>query len=155
MFVKFLPSILVCYHWWSPVLVCFDLRLLMTGLTNQDLLFNWHERAAFQRSAFGRSTAGNGVVAIIFISRSLFSPFLAWACGVQVGRRSGGQLATTLVVTKNDIIFFLLFFTFYPSSTFLIEGVLGSKNLFKRKLRGRPNLGIRARKTWYRWYPGY
>ena len=24
---------------------------------------NWHERAAFQRSAFGRSTAGNDIVA--------------------------------------------------------------------------------------------
>ena len=27
----------------------------------------WRERAAFQRSAFGRSTAGNDVVATIFI----------------------------------------------------------------------------------------
>ena len=27
----------------------------------------WHERAAFQRSAFGRSTAGNDVVATIFV----------------------------------------------------------------------------------------
>ena len=31
---------------------------------------------------------------------------LALACGVPVGRRSGGRLATTLVATKNDIIFF-------------------------------------------------
>ena len=30
-------------------------------------LENWRERAAFQRSAFGRSTAGNDVVATIFI----------------------------------------------------------------------------------------
>ena len=29
---------------------------------------NWHECAAFQRSAFGRSSAGNDVVASIFIS---------------------------------------------------------------------------------------
>ena len=35
---------------------------------------NWHERAAFQRSAFGRSTAGNDVVATIFIR--LFRPDL-------------------------------------------------------------------------------
>ena len=30
--------------------------------------FFWHERAAFQRSAFGRLTAGNDVVATIIIS---------------------------------------------------------------------------------------
>ena len=36
------------------------------------LLF-WHERAAFQLSAFGRSTAGNDVVATIFI-RIFFPP---------------------------------------------------------------------------------
>ena len=41
--------------------------------------------------------------------------------------QSVGRLAMTLVATKNDIIFF--FFT--PSSTFLIEGALGSKNLFR------------------------
>ena len=33
----------------------------------------WRERAAFQRSAFGRSTAGNDVVATIFI-RIFFLP---------------------------------------------------------------------------------
>ena len=33
---------------------------------------NWHERAAFQRSVFGRSTAGNDVVATIFIILFLF-----------------------------------------------------------------------------------
>ena len=33
---------------------------------------NWHERAAFQRSAFGQSTAGNDIVATIFIH--LFYP---------------------------------------------------------------------------------
>ena len=61
----------------------------------------WHERVAFQWSAFGRSTAGNDVVA-----------------------------------TKNNILFFSFFlfsFLFFsPSSTFLIEGVLGSKNLFSK-----------------------
>ena len=56
---------------------------------------------------------------------------LARAVAVAVGRRSGGQLATTLVATKNVFIFFFLFFSFFsPSSPFLIEGVLGSKNLF-------------------------
>ena len=49
---------------------------------------------------------------------------LTWAVGVPGGRRSGGPLATTLVATTN-IIFFLS-----PSQPFLIEGVLGSKNIF-------------------------
>ena len=35
----------------------------------------WHERAAFQRSTFGRSTAGNDVVATISISLFSFFPF--------------------------------------------------------------------------------
>ena len=56
--------------------------------------FFWHERAAFQRSAFGRSTAGNDVVATIFIR------------------------------------LFIFFSPFPPSQPFLIEGVVGSKNLF-------------------------
>ena len=34
----------------------------------------WHERTAFQWSAFGQSTAGNDVVAIIFISLFFFPP---------------------------------------------------------------------------------
>ena len=34
----------------------------------------WRERAAFQRSAFGRSTASNDVVATIFIRLFLFFP---------------------------------------------------------------------------------
>ena len=55
---------------------------------------------------------------------------LARAVNVPVGRRSGGRLAMILVATINDIIFsFLFFFFLFPSSTFLIEGVLGSKNL--------------------------
>ena len=53
---------------------------------------------------------------------------LAQAVGVPVDRRSGGRLATTLVATIFIIIFFPRFFS--PSSPFLIEGVLGSKNLF-------------------------
>ena len=57
--------------------------------------------AAFQRSAFGRSTAGNDVVATIFIR-----------------------------------IFF--FFRFSLSRPFLIEGVLGSKNLFCKSYLERP-----------------
>ena len=37
-----------------------------------NIVFYWHERAAFQRSAFGRSTAGNDIVATVSIP--LFSP---------------------------------------------------------------------------------
>ena len=50
---------------------------------------------------------------------------------------SFGRLAAgnDVVATKNDILFFsfFLFFSFLlsPSSTFLIEVVLGSKNLFR------------------------
>ena len=61
---------------------------------------------------------------------------LARAVAVAVGRRSGGRLATTLVATISTVIFFSFFFSFFfflfisPSSMFLIEGVLGSKNLF-------------------------
>ena len=65
----------------------------------------WRERAAFQRSAFGRSTAGNDVVATIFI-----------------------------------FIFFLFFLFFPPSRPFLIEGVLGSKNLFSESCLERPKI---------------
>ena len=52
--------------------------------------------------------------------------------GIPVSRRSGNQLATTLGVTVNHIIFFLFSPRFPPWSTFLIQGVLGSKNLFDK-----------------------
>ena len=55
---------------------------------------------------------------------------LARAVGVPVSRRSGGRLATTLVATINVIISLIFFPIFSPSRPFLIEGVLGSKNLF-------------------------
>ena len=68
------------------------------------LLLNWRERAAFQRSAFGRSTAGYDVVATIFIRLFFFPPV----------------------------------FPVPPSRPFLIEGVLGSKNLFSKSCLERP-----------------
>ena len=49
---------------------------------------------------------------------------LARVVGVPVGQRSGGPLATPLVVTLN-IIFFQFFIS--PPRLFLLEGVLGSK----------------------------
>ena len=65
-------------------------------------IWYWHKHAAFQRSAFGRSTAGNDVVATIFIRLFFFSP------------------------------------RFSLSRPFLIEGVLGSKNLFSESCLERP-----------------
>ena len=46
---------------------------------------------------------------------------------VEVGRRSGGQLATMLVATKSNIIFFRFPIPPPQLSSFLIEEVLGSK----------------------------
>ena len=104
-------------NWW---------RLLFGTWTTQPLLFLhtcfftflctypylflfWHEHAAFQRSAFRRSTACNDVVATIFIRLffffSIFSP------------------------------------RFFPlSRPSLIEGVLGSKNLFSESCLERPKI---------------
>ena len=59
---------------------------------------------------------------------------LARAVGVPDGQRSGSRLASTLVDTKNVFIYFfypVFFLVFSPSAPFLIEGVLGSKNLFR------------------------
>ena len=54
----------------------------------------------------------------------------------------GGRLATTLVATISNVIFFFFFFSFFfsfsPSSIFLIEGVLGSRNLFSKSGSERP-----------------
>ena len=55
-----------------------------------------------------------------------YSDLLAQVVRVPGGRSSGSRLATTLVGNIIDIIFFYCFFP-TPSSTFLIEGVLGSK----------------------------
>ena len=52
--------------------------LLIQQIKKGSIFLFWHERAAFQRSAFGRLTAGNDVVAAIIISLFSFSPrFLA------------------------------------------------------------------------------
>ena len=42
--------------------------------------------------------------------RVCLKKLLAQACGIPVGRRSGGRLAMTLVATINVIILFLFFF---------------------------------------------
>ena len=46
---------------------------------------------------------------MIFICFVKTNVILARACGVPVGRRSGGRLATRLVATINVIIFFFSF----------------------------------------------
>ena len=72
---------------------------------------NWHDCAVFQRSAFRRSTAGNDIVVTIFIS--LF-PFFSLP----------------------PLPFFSPFLS--PlSRPFLIEWVLGSKNLFSESWKER------------------
>ena len=83
-------------------------KVMLTLLKSlaQPKLDYWRMRAAFQRTAFGRSTAGNDVVATIFIRLFFFSP--------------------------------RIFSRFPLSRPFLIEGVLGSKNLFSESCLERP-----------------
>ena len=52
---------------------CFKTHCIFYASYYQSQLY-WQERAAFQRSAFGRSTAGNDVVATISISLFPFFP---------------------------------------------------------------------------------
>ena len=65
---------------------------------------------------------------------SFTSNVLARVVGVPVSRHLGGQLAMMLVATISDIILFCFFHCFFLIfsllSTFLIEGLLESKNLF-------------------------
>ena len=73
--------------------------------------------------------------------------FLARACGVPVGGRSGGRLATTLVATINVIIFFFSFlfslFFFFSVVYFSHRRSARIKKLILRKLTGAPqNLGV-------------
>ena len=67
-----------------------------------------------------------GLVKFDIPAEELFSGILARACGVPVGRRSGGRLAMTEVATINVIIFslFFSFFSLFLFFSFLIEGVL-------------------------------
>ena len=61
--------------------------------------------------------------------------------GVPAGQHSGCRLATMLVATISIVIFFSVFPpVFPPSSTFLIEGVLGSKNQFRESWQERPKI---------------
>ena len=80
------------------------------------------------RSGFGRST-GNDVSGYYFL--------LFWheRSALQLVGVAVGRLATTLVAT-----IFIICFPFFspPSSPFLIEGVLGSKNLFGKSWSERP-----------------
>ena len=50
------------------------------------------------------------------------------------GRSTGNDVVATInVIIFFSFLFFFFFFLFSPSSTFLIEGVLGSKNLFSER----------------------
>ena len=60
-------TVTTCWYWAWPSSV-----QLLVGLHLQIIVCFWHEHAAFQWLAFGRSTAGNDVVATIFISLFLF-----------------------------------------------------------------------------------
>ena len=84
-----------------------------------------------------------GDIALFVTLYNLEVEILAQVVGVPVDRRSGGWMATTIVATINIIIFFLfsLFPRFFPPSfTFLIEGVLGSKNLVCESWPERPKI---------------
>ena len=63
-----------CSEWLNRIIVIFRFPNIgwATAYFRKQWYYNWHERVAFQRSAVGRSTAGNDVVATI----------LARACGV-------------------------------------------------------------------------
>ena len=91
----------VSVSWSVSLLVCWSFGQSVSPSVGMmvSLFLNWHERVVFQRSAFGRSTAGNDVAATILISLFLRSP---------------------------------------PLLPFLIEGVLGSKNLFSESCLERP-----------------
>ena len=60
----------------------------------------------------------------------------------------GGRLATTLVSGLLKHLYSIFFFPLAPPlltpllRPFLIEGVLGSKNLFSKSCLERPNLGV-------------
>ena len=56
------------------------------------------------------------------------------------GRRSGGRLLANDVVATIFISLFFPFFPFPPSRPFLIEGVVGSKNLFSESCLECPKI---------------
>ena len=88
-------------------------------------LVTTHDQSRFQQSKLQVT----GIVVLDQDSTSHDASF-GTSVGVAVGRLSGDQLATTLVDRYFHHSFFFFFFIFSPLSTFLIEGVLESKNLF-------------------------
>ena len=73
------------------------------------------------------------------VSEKKCAVVLARACGVPVGRRSGGRLAMTLVASINVIIFFLFsFLFFFPVVYFSHRRSARIKKLILRKLTGAP-----------------
>ena len=77
LFVTSLLPIKVTFHQnSSSIKVCLPSKFFVheTCFKQMSSSNKWRERAAFQWSAFGQSTAGNDVVATIFISLFLFFP---------------------------------------------------------------------------------
>ena len=72
--------------------------------TLNDVIFTWHFN--FVIFFLGQKKKKQ----LYLKNQQLYKLILARACGVPVGRRSGGQLAMTLVATINLIIFFFFFF---------------------------------------------
>ena len=106
----------------------FRLDRLADGLFKKNLNF------------YVRNNGGFGsLVSTVEHQLTWYAPHLIRNNLVPVGQRSGGRLAMTLVATINVITFSFFFsFLFSPSSTFLIEGVLRSKNLFSESCLERP-----------------
>ena len=59
------------------VVILVEILVEMLLIVEYSISLFWHEHAAFQRSAFGWSTAGNEVVALIFIILSSFFPVIS------------------------------------------------------------------------------
>ena len=70
-----------CIHFRHPANIKNNYKSFLVSLrANLDLIC-WHKRATFQRSAFGRLTAGNDVVATIIINVfSFFPPVFFSSC---------------------------------------------------------------------------
>ena len=66
-----------------------------------------------------------------------------WRCSQSTFGRSTGNYKRHYFLSFSFFSLFFFFFSFSPSSTFLIEGVLGSKNLFRESCLECPkNLGV-------------
>ena len=96
---------------------------------NLDFIF-WHERQRCSRSSFRRST-GNARCG------QLFSPFFAFGPSGQHSSQTAFGRSTGNIASGHYFQLSLplpSIFPLSPPSTFLMEGVIGSRNLFQEKL---------------------